>query len=205
MSLLSFSLITVNENGLVCSVVSRFSRNLFFDFCGRSGLKYDAQVCDFDQISSILFKESVTWISCQVLFGAIYDVGSCHGCEPIKNGCKIMCSRVTRKKKSPSHVERDCHIERVSAKNNKVALSHWRWYPCVWKSTGMLNKDCSRRFFGMNRCISVNRAPFMGACANLHCKTLWMYDLLPVPTCGSCLTTPYIACVVSWIQVKGWM
>ena len=92
MSLLSFSLITINEGGCVCSVVSHFHRDLFSDKCGRSGLNYDAHLCDFDQMSSILFKEGVTWISCQVLFGVIYDVGSCHGFEPVKEGCQIFCS-----------------------------------------------------------------------------------------------------------------
>ena len=94
MSLLSFSLVVINEKGLVRSVVSRFNSNLLLDFCGRSALNYDAQLCDFDQISSVLFKEGVTWISRQVLFDTIYDVGSCHGFEPIKNGREIMGSRV---------------------------------------------------------------------------------------------------------------
>ena len=118
MSLLSFSLITVNENGLVCSVVSRFSRNLFFDFCGKSGLNYNAQLCDFDQIASILSKEGVTWISPQVLFDAIYDVKSRHGFEPIKEGHQIFCSRVTRTKKRKSRVDQVC------GKNNKIVLTH---------------------------------------------------------------------------------
>ena len=40
----------------------------------------------------------MTWISCQVLFDAIYDVEKRHGLEPIKNGCKITCSRIPMRK-----------------------------------------------------------------------------------------------------------
>ena len=197
MSLLSFSLVVINKKGLVRSVVSRFNRNLFLDFCGRSGLNYDAQLCDFDQISSILFREGVTWISRQVLFDAIYDVGSRHGFEPIKNGRKIMCSRVFKTKK-----ERASPVQRVGVKKELGCTFLLTLLPLCLKSTGMLNKDCCRWFFKMNQCISVNRAHFTVACAILHHKTLWMYDLLPVPTCGPYLTTPCIACAVSLIQAK---
>ena len=109
MSLLSFSLFLPNENRLVCSVVTSFNRNLFLDCCGRSGLNYDAQLCDFDQISSVLFKAGVTWTSRQVLFDAIYDVGQRHGFEPIKNGREILCSRVPLKKKERvTEAQKDC-------------------------------------------------------------------------------------------------
>jgi len=105
MSLLSFGLTTINEDECVWSVVNHFDTELFFVKCRKSSLNYDAEVCDFDQISAILFDEGVTWINRDIPFDAIYDVGGRHRFEPIREGCQIFYSRVTRTKKRKSSVE----------------------------------------------------------------------------------------------------
>ena len=106
MSLLSFGLTTINEDECVWSVVNHFDTELFFVKCRKSSLNYDAEVCDFDQISAILFDEGVTWINRDIPFDAIYDVGSRHGFEPVKQACQSFFSRGSRTKKRKIDPER---------------------------------------------------------------------------------------------------